>query len=149
MSNRTRINDLIVSSLKQIDGRASPYDTAYNFKTDLRDNIYRGLKYLDEINDFPSIYITSGREIRKFNTNNNTEAKIESTLRCYVNSDDPVDQINNLVLDVEHILYNFKGTPDLQLFDVNILTVLTDSGLLHPYGMAEIFLSTRFEIFKS
>jgi len=148
MSNRTRINNLIINALRQIDGRSSPYATAYNFKSDLRDNVYRGLKYIDEINDFPSIYATSGREIRKFNTNNNTESRVESTLRCYVYGEDPVNQINDLVLDVEHIIYNLKATPDLQLFDVNILTVLTDSGLLHPYGMAEIFLSTRFEIFK-
>jgi hypothetical protein len=149
MSNRTQINDLLVNAIKQIDGRASPYDPNYNFKTDLRDNVYRGLKFLDEINDFPSIYITSGRETRKFNTNNNTEARVETTLRCYVYGDDPVNQINDLILDVEHIIYNLTFTSSLQLFDINIITVLTDSGLLHPYGMAEIFLSTRFEIFKT
>jgi hypothetical protein len=149
MSNRTRINDLLVTSLKQIDGRSSPYEATYNFKTDLRENVYRGLRFLDEINDFPSIYITSGRETRKFNTNNNTEARVETTLRCYIYGDDPVNQINDLILDVEHVIYNLKFDSSLQLFDINIITVLTDSGLLHPYGMAEIFLSTRFEIFKT
>jgi hypothetical protein len=148
MSNRSQINDLLVSELKNINGRVSPYDAAYSFKTSVHNNVYRGLKYLDEINDFPSIYVTSGREVRKFNTNNNTEARVETTLRCYMYGDDVVNQINDLIQDVEHVIYNLTFDPSLQVFDISIITILTDSGLLRPYGMVEIFLSTRFEIFK-
>jgi hypothetical protein len=148
MSNRSQINDLLVSELKNINGRVSPYGAAYSFKTSVHNNVYRGLKYLDEINDFPSIYVTSGREVRKFNTNNNTEARVETTLRCYMYGDDVVNQINDLIQDVEHVIYNLTFDPSLQVFDISIITILTDSGLLRPYGMVEIFLSTRFEIFK-
>jgi hypothetical protein len=148
MSNRSQINDLLVSELNNINGRVSPYDAAYSFKTSIHGNVYRGLKYLDEINDFPSIYVTSGREVRKFNTNNNTESRVETTLRCYMYGDDVVNQINDLIQDVEHVIYNLTFDPSLQVFDISIITILTDSGLLRPYGMVEIFLSTRFEIFK-
>jgi hypothetical protein len=149
MSNRSQINDLLVRELKRINARVSPYDATYNFKTSVHENVYRGMKYLDEINDFPSIYVTSGREVRKFNTNNNVEARIETTLRGYMHGDDVVNQINDLIQDVEHVIYNLTFDPSLQVFDISIITVLTDSGLLRPYGMAEIFLSTRFEIFKT
>ena len=148
MSNRSQINDLLVSELNNINGRVSPYDAAYSFKTSIHGNVYRGLKYLDEINDFQSIYVTSGREVRKFNTNNNTESRVETTLRCYMYGDDVVNQINDLIQDVEHVIYNLTFDPSLQVFDISIITILTDSGLLRPYGMVEIFLSTRFEIFK-
>ena len=59
-----------------------------------------------------------------------------------------VNQINDLIQDVEHVIYNLTFDPSLQVFDISIITILTDSGLLRPYGMVEIFLSTRFEIFK-
>lgn len=148
MSNRSDINDFIVSQLRNINGRTSPYDSTYNFKTSLHENVYRGIRFLDEINDFPSIYVSTGREVRKFNTQGNIEARVETTLRCYLYGDDTVNQINDLIQDIEHVIYNLKFQPALRVFDVSIITVLTDSGLLIPYGMAEIFLSTRFEIFK-
>ena len=63
MSNRSQINDLLVSELNNINGRVSPYDAAYSFKTSIHGNVYRGLKYLDEINDFTKF--ASGRKNKR------------------------------------------------------------------------------------
>lgn len=149
MSNRRLITDEIVRYLRQINGSSSPYSTAYEFKTDLHLNVYKGFKFIDEINDFPSVYITSGLEQRIYNTKELTESIVTTAVRCYVYGQDPQQQLSDIVEDIEHVVYNFKFDTLVQVQDVTIKEILTDSGLLEPYGMAEIFLNTRFEIFNN
>lgn len=149
MSNRKLIADRVVLLLRQIDRSASPYSPDYEFKTDLHRNVYRGYKFIDEINDFPSVYATSGLEQRIYNTNNLTESLVAVTLRCYVYGEDPQKQLSDLIQDIEHVIYNLTFDTVLQVQDITIKEIVTDSGLLEPYGMAEIFLNIRFEIFDN
>lgn len=146
MSNRTKITNHIVEQLRKIDGYSSPFSKDYTFMSDVRTNIYRGVKYIDEINDFPSLYVTSNVEERKYQTNGNTEAIVFTVIRCYVMGDQPELQLSNIFQDIEHVLYNMQVPNEFTSLDITIDTTLTDSGLLEPYGMAEIFLSSRFEI---
>jgi hypothetical protein len=149
MSNRRLITDSIVAALKRIDGTSSPYIASYEFKTDIHENAYRGLKFIDEINDFPSIYVTSGLEQRIYQTKLLTEGIVTTTLRGYVYGEDAQKQINDLVQDIEHVIYNMTFDSYIQVQDVTVQEILTDSGLLEPYGMAEIFLNIRFEILNN
>jgi hypothetical protein len=149
MSNRRLIGDKLAESLRKINRSTSPYDPSYEFKTDIHMNAYRGYKFIDEINDFPSIYLTSGLEQRVYNTTNLTEAFVGVTLRCYVYGDDAQEQLSELIKDIEHIIYNIKFDTEILLQDITIKEIVTDSGLLEPYGMAEIFLNVRFEIFDN
>ena len=146
MSNRTKITNYIIEQLQKIDGYTSPFSADYVFLSNLHKNVYRGVKYLDEINDFPSIYVTSNVERRKYQTNGNTEGIVFTAIRCYVMGDDTEVQLSNIFQDIEHILYNMQVPNEFTSLDITIDTTLTDSGLLEPYGMAEIFLSSRFEI---
>jgi hypothetical protein len=148
MSNRSLINNTLIELLKQIDGSVSPYNSAHTFSTNLNNNVYRGLKYHDEINDFPSIYITSPSEYRTYNTAEFTESTVLTAIRGYVKGDNTTELTNNLVNDIEHIIYNMKLNTGLSVQDITITEVKTDSGLLRPFGIAEIFLNTRFEIFN-
>lgn len=149
MSNRKLISDQLVSYLRQIDGSTSPYSSSYEFKIDLHRNAYRGFRFIDEINDFPSIYVTSGLEQRIYNTNRLTESVVTVTVRCYVYGEEPQQQLSDLIEDVEHVIYNSSFDTQIQVQDITIKQILTDSGLLEPYGMAEIFLNVRFEIFDN
>jgi len=148
MSNRSMITEAIIKKLQQIDGSTSPYDASYEFKTDIHRNVYRGYKYIDEINDFPSLYVVSGQEQRVYHTKDLTESIVSTTIRCYVYSDDAEQQLNDLIQDIEHVIYNMSLDVQLQLQDITIKEIDTDSGLLEPYGMAEIFLNIRFEVFN-
>jgi hypothetical protein len=148
MSNRSMIADALVSAIKQIDGTTSPYDADYEFKTDLHRNVYRGYKTIDEINDFPAIFVVAGLEQRRYNTKDLTESLVQITVRAYVYSDNPQEQLVNLIQDVEHVVYNVRFDVNLQVQDITIKKIDTDSGLLEPYGMAEIFLNLRFEVFN-
>ena len=144
MSNRTDINNYIVEQLKQIDGYS--YLKDYQFKTDVHLNVYVGTKFLDEINDFPSIYSVSPEETRIYNTTGTSEAFVTTILKLYVYSDDSIEDLKNLIEDVTQIIYSLTPPLELQVKDITIKEINLDSGLLQPYGMAEIFLTTRFEI---
>lgn len=146
MSNRTNINNFLISQLRRIDGSVSPFDSSYYFLSNLHENVYSGFKYIDEINDFPSLFLVSPKEIRKYNTNHNTESIVTTTIRYYVYGDDLETQLSNIFQDVEHIVYNMSLSTEFKSLDITIEKFITDSGLLKPYGMAEIFLSSRFEI---
>lgn len=148
MSNRTKVNDFIRTELKKINGGISPFNPSYTFKSKLHDNVYRGLKFIDEINDFPAIYISTSKETRTYHTSGLTEAKIPVILRCYVHGDQTKVLTNNLAQDVEHVLYNMDtySNLDLQIQDITIKGIDIDSGLMAPYGMIEIFLLIQIEI---
>ncbi len=135
-----------MKQLKRIDGSVSPFDSSYRFLSDLHENVYSGFKYIDEINDFPTMFATSPKETRKYNTHLNTEAIVTSVLRYYVYSDDAETKLSDIFQDVEHIVYNMRVPNQYKSLDIVIDNFITDSGLLKPYGMAEIFLSSRFEI---
>lgn len=148
MSNRSNIVNHIITNLKKIDGRTSPFSSSYEFSTNLYENIYRGLKYIDEINEFPCVYLQCLREIRLYTTANATEGVVELALRCYFHSDENSLSTNNIVSDIEHVLYNMDSDLELNIQQITITEIIVDSGLLEPYGMAEIFLSVSFEINK-
>ena len=149
MSNRRLITDEVLRCLRKINGSASPYSPSYEFKSDLHLNVYKGFKFIDEINDFPSIYTNSGLEQRIYNTSNLTESVVTTTIRCYVYGQDPQQQLSNIIEDIEHVIYHMTLDTEIQAQDITIKEIITDSGLLEPYGMAEIFLNIRFEIFDN
>jgi hypothetical protein len=61
MSKRNSITKAIAEKLKTIDG-TGPY------KSNLYGNSYAKLKFWDEIQDFPAIYLVPGTEVREYHT---------------------------------------------------------------------------------
>ena len=100
-SRRSDIIDLLVTELKKIDGGTSDFDSSYTFNTDLSNNVERNILFLDEVNDFPSLYIAAGTEIRDFNSQNLTNATLDATIRAYVFSEDESqDKMDDLIQDI-------------------------------------------------
>ena len=54
-SRRKEIVQYIVGQLKNIDGQSSTYDASYTYNNNLFENVFRKLKFLDEVNDFPAV----------------------------------------------------------------------------------------------
>ena len=149
MSNRTDITNLLVNNLKLINAGISPFNPDYTFNTNIHGNAMKGTKFIDEINDFPSVFVISETEYRKYNTTDLTEAVVETVVRCYIMDDNTLVTMNGLIQDIEHVVYSITSPTELLLQDITISNIITDKGLLHPYGMAEIFLNARFEIFTN
>ena len=147
LNRRTEIVQFIVARLKEIDGEISPYDSSYTFVTNVFDNVFRKIKFLDEVNDFPSLYVSAGTEIRDFQSENLTVATLDVIIRAYVYGEDNSQTLSDdLAQDVEHIIYALGDNPDKGILDITIDNITTDEGLAIPYGIAEIELSVVYRL---
>ena len=147
VSRRTDIIDFIVSNLKEIDGVQSGFDSSYTYNTNIFNNVYRKIKFLDEVNDFPALYLNAGTEIRDFNTKSLTVATLDVTIRAYVyGEDDSQTKADELIEDIEHIIDNLAGSPDKGILNIQIDNVSTDEGLAEPLGLAEIILTVEYRL---
>jgi len=146
-NRRTEITEFIVTRLREIDGDISPYNTNYTFLTNLFNNVYRSLKFIDEVNDFPSLYLTAGTEIRDFQSENLTVATLDVIIRAYVYGEDNSQNISDKLLqDIEHIIYAIGDHPDKGILDITIDNIATDEGLAAPYGITNIELSVVYRL---
>lgn len=148
MIKRDLITTYILDKLKQINGQTSTYNPDYIYSTDLMGKVYEGLKFYDEIHDFPCIYASEGREYRFYHESYLTEGLYYLTLRCYISSYDrtALDTIDGLIQDIEHIVDHLEGNPEIGLEYVDIMKIQTDNGILDPDSIAEVTLLVSREI---
>ena len=146
-SRRTEIIDFLVAQLKEIDKAESGFDSSYTYNTNLFNNVFRKIKFIDEVNDFPALYLSAGTENRDFNTKSLTVATLDVTIRAYVfGEDDAQTKVDDLIQDIEHVIYNLSDSPDKGIFDIQIDNITADEGLIEPYGLAEIILTVQYRI---
>lgn len=143
-SRRRDVVNYLVTQLKTIDGNTSAY--GYTFKTNLSQNVYKGLKYIDQINDFPSIYIQAGEETYRYNSKTNTEAFMSVMIRVYAYEENSLYKLEDIVDDVTHVLERIKYDQSNKIISAEILSIDTDSGLLDPYGLGEIMLTVLYDV---
>ena len=146
-NRRTEIVDLLVTNLKNIDGGTSSYNASYTYTQNLFNNVYRKIKFLDEVNDFPALYLSAGTEIRNFNSLSLTVATLDVTIRAYVYGEDNSQSLaDDLVQDVEHVIYSLGDNPDKGILDITIDSISPDEGLATPYGLAEVILTIVYRL---
>lgn len=146
-SRRSEIVDFLVTSLKNIDGAASNYDASYTYTQNLFNNVYRKIKFLDEVNDFPALYLSAGTEIRDFNSLSLTVATLDVTIRAYVYGEDNSQSLaDDLVQDIEHVIYSLGDNPEKGILDITIDSISIDEGLATPYGLAEVELTVVYRL---
>lgn len=146
-SRRKEIIEFLVTQLKEIDGQTSGFSASYTYGNNLFNNVFRKLKFLDEVNDFPAIYLSAGTEIRDFNSKNLTLASLDATIRAYVfGEDNSQDLSDSLVQDIEHVIYSLGDNPDKGILDITIDNISTDEGLATPYGIAEVELTIVYRL---
>jgi|TARA_B100001094_G_C18103039_1_gene756867 hypothetical protein len=146
-SRRGNIVDFLVTSLKNINGSTSTYNNAYTYNNNLFDNVYRKLKFLDEVNDFPALYLSAGTENRNFNSLSLTVATLDVTIRAYVYGEDNSQSLaDDMIQDIEHVIYSLGDNPDKGILDITIDSISTDEGLAAPYGIAEVELTVVYRL---
>ena len=146
-SRRGEIVDFLVTSLKNIDGAVSNYDASYTFNNNLFNNVFRKLKFLDEVNDFPALYVSAGTENRDFNSLSLTVATLDVTIRAYVFGEDNSQSLaDDVVQDIEHVIYSLGDNPEKGILDITIDSISTDEGLAAPYGIAEVELTVVYRL---
>jgi len=145
MTARSRIVDELITKLKEVNG-ADPYNI------DFYENVQKGLKYWDEVDDFPYICVIGGGETREYLPGNFKWAYLSVSIKIYVKGEDSEDLLEKALEDIEYVIDNNN---DLQYDqdgetvtteDIRILSIDTDEGLLTPLGVGDIVIQIRYSI---
>jgi hypothetical protein len=145
-SRRKEITDFIIANLKKINSGLSSFNSNYTYLTNLSSNVFRGLKFIDEINDFPAIYMQAGEEERFYETEGFTTASLDILMYLYIKDENSQHRIEDLSQDVEHVIYNLPDNPELGIADIVIDSMLSDEGLMAPFAIGELKISVFYQI---
>ena len=126
------------------------------FKTELgqtpdvdASNVYKHFKFLDELNDFPSVCFVAGTERRDQLGANRRLATIDIALRGYVFDENNVDKAEILAQNVESKVDSFSANVAALangVADARVTSFRTDEGLLQPYGVADLDIEILYDL---
>ena len=142
MSARSKIIDALVVKLKLVDG-ATPYES------NLWGNVWNKLKFWDEVNDYPSVFLNAGPEARDYQPGGFKWGYLTVTIRIYVKDEEPESKLEEIFTDIEYIVDNNSNLvydTDKLTQDIKIMTIHTDEGLLAPVGVGEITLQIMYDL---
>jgi hypothetical protein len=144
MSARSSIVKALVEKLKLINGIA-PYNT------DLSTNAFAALKFWDEVLDFPCVYAVQGSETRDYLPADFTWGYLNISLKVYVKDEDPQQKLEYLLEDIETVINAnrvlvYNTDTNARTTEILITSIVTDEGLLVPYGVGEINLQVRYQV---
>lgn len=146
LSRRKEITELLVTELKKINGGSSTFDSNYTYSIDIANNVFRRLKFLDEINDFPTICVNAGSEARTYDTSGLITGDLTLNIRAYLRAENPITAAENLADDIEHIVYHLGDKSDIGMLNMIMVSVSTDEGLIAPFGILEIDILARYQL---
>jgi hypothetical protein len=143
MSARTRIVEALVTKLKSVST-----DNGYN--SDLGESVTSRHKFWDEVNQFPTVCVVGGQEEREYLPAGFVWGHYSVSLKLYVkNGDDPQPSLENLITDVEKVINDslrLEYDTGRQTADMKIKHIVTDEGLLAPYGVGEVNISVQYQV---
>ena len=118
------------------------------YQTNVYGNSYAKLKFWDEIQDFPSIYITPGMEMREYLPGEFAWGLLSVSIKAYCKGESSQDELEQLLADIELCVDNNRNlnyTGSMETTEISITSITTDEGLLAPYAIGEISLQVRYE----
>jgi hypothetical protein len=145
MSKRVSIVKALAEVFKTIDG-TSPYTT------NLTNNSYPKLKFWDEVNDFPAVYVHPTGETRDYLPGGFAWGLLSVCVKAYVKSEEESqEQLEALLSDLETCVdlnrtLVYDATNQYGTTEIEIQSITTDEGLLAPYAVGEIILQVRYQI---
>ena len=143
-TRRLGIVNALVDQLKNING-------AGTYLSDLSENVSPRLKFWDEVEEFPAVHLNAGSETREYQAGGYKDRFLSITLRCYVQAEDAVEALDELMEDVETVLEDNSRLPYLDRTNttqytqqITIISIDTDEGVLEPLGVGEMLIEVRY-----
>ena len=143
-TRRLGIVEAIVDKLKDIDGTG-------HFLSNLEENVSPRLKFWDEVEEFPAVHLNAGSETREYQAGGFKNRFLSITLRCYVQAEDAVLALDELLEDVETVVeensrltYKDRNNVDQYTQQITVLSIDTDEGVLEPLGVGEMLIEVRY-----
>ncbi len=146
MSSKRQIILNLIDHLNLINGQehsvpGCPF-SPYTYKNSINNNATDEFKFLENINDFPTIsFFQTTAEQRFPQGSGEVYASATYIARCYFMSDGASQQADDFIEDLQYSLNSFKYTQsNSDLVDLKIQAVSSDERMLSPYGIAEVSL---------
>ena len=145
-SNTTR-RSAILSAMAELFEKIDGGD---GYKQDLTGAIEPRMKFWDEVESFPCLHMSAGTETREYYGGGNKWRFLTVTIRIYVNADDPIQELEELLEDVETVLDDAGqfdyGTSEgtKQISQLTVISISTDEGALQPLGVGEMIVEIRY-----
>jgi hypothetical protein len=145
MSRRTSITKALAAKFNLLLDGTAPYTT------NIYNNAYAKLKFWDEVNDFPSIYMVPGSEMREYLPSDFTWGFLNVSIKLYCRGENSQQELEQLLEDVEHAVdanrvLVYDQDKNLETTEILIQSITTDEGLLAPYAVGEINLQVRYQL---
>ena len=87
----------------------------------------------------------------RYQTGGYKDRFLNVTVRCYVNEEDAVNALDELLEDVETVLeensrlkYHDRNGLEQHTQQITIISIDTDEGVLDPLGVGEILIEVRY-----
>jgi hypothetical protein len=153
MVRKIDIINLITEELKKINGiedtRTAIPDNPYIYKKTVhKENVFSRFKFPTELNDFPAICLMVGKETRSHIGGGIKYGALEVTVRGYLHEDDTINQLDDFLDDIEHIMNGISYVENQcakEIVDCRIISVGSDDGLMEPMGVCEIICELTYE----
>jgi len=142
MTARSKITDAIITKLKLINGKGI-------YSTNIFNNVFKGIKFWDSINDYPAVYVAAGAETREYLPGDFKWGYINITARVFVKEEDPQARLEKILEDIETVLdlnNNLLYDTNQEIVEIRILSIQTDEGILTPYGAGEMLFQVRYDL---
>jgi len=142
MSARSKIVDALVVKIKEVDGSGT-------WQSNLFTNVENRLKFWDEVDDYPFVFLNAGTETREYQPGGFKWAYLLITTRIYVQDEEPEARLEEIFEDIETIVDangNMIYDTNNSIEDMKILSIQTDEGLLNPTGVGEITLQIMYAL---
>lgn len=144
-SKRSSITKALTAKINEL------LDGSHGYNTNLHNNAYPILKFWDEVQDFPSVYLTPGTEYREYLPSDFTWGFLGIAIKLYCKGEDSNDQLEQLLEDIEKVIHDNR----VLVYDVNnqyetteilVQSITTDEGLLKPYAVGEMNIQVRYAL---
>jgi hypothetical protein len=143
-TRRLGIIEALVTKLQDIDGTG-------HYLSNVDQNVSPRLKFWDEVEEFPAIHLNAGSETREYQTAGYKDRFLTVTVRCYVQAEDAVLALDELMEDVETVIednsrlkYRDRNNVDQYTQQITVISLDTDEGVLEPMGVGEMLLEVRY-----
>ena len=143
-TRRLGIINALVTKLKEIDGTGS-------YLSNVAANVSPRLKFWDEVEEFPAVHLNAGSETREYQGGGYKDRFLSITVRCYVQAEDSVLALDELLEDVETVLedntrleYTDRTGATQYTHQITVISVDTDEGVLEPLGVGELLIEVQY-----
>jgi hypothetical protein len=143
-SRRSSITLALVEKLKEINGSGS-------YTSSLFGNVIPKLEFVSDINNFPSVSVVAGNEIRVYQAAGYKDRYLSMKIIIFVDEENPLTKLDAILEDIETVIednsqlvYEDKQGQEQKTIDISLVSINTDEGTLEPIAMAEMELRVHY-----